>query len=87
MKKKIILITFLSFFISSITYSQFLGNSIFKNNEKLDLDKIIKFDISKYKITDVKKILGENYFTEKTNRVEYYIFLTQNDSKYKLKKS
>ena len=85
MKKKIILITFLSFFISSITYSQFLGNSIFKNNEKLDLDKIIKFDISKYKITDVKKILGENYFTEKTNRVEYYIFLTQNDSKYKLK--
>ena len=83
--KKIILISFLSFFISTISYSQFLGKSVFKNNEKLDLDKIIKFDISKYNLTDVKKILGEDYLTEKTTRVEYYIFLTQNDSKYKLK--
>jgi hypothetical protein len=83
--KKILLVTLLSFFISSISYSQFLGKSVFKNEEVLDLDKILKLDISKYKITDVKKILGENYFTEKTKRVEYYIFLTQNDSKYKLK--
>ena len=84
MKKKI-LITLLCFFISSTSHSQFLGKSVFKNNEKLDLDKILEFDISKYKITDVKKILGEEYFTERTPRVEYYIFLTKNDSKYKLK--
>ena len=83
MKKKI-LITLLCFFISSTSHSQFLGKSVFKNNEKLDLDKILEFDISKYKITDVKKILGEEYFTEKTPRVEYYIYLTKNDSKYKL---
>jgi hypothetical protein len=83
--KKIIFIIFLSFFISSNSYSQFLGKSVFKNNEKLDLDKIIKLDITKYKISDVKKLFGEDYFTEKKERVEYYIFLTQNDSKYKLK--
>ena len=83
--KKTILITLLCFFISSTSHSQFFGKSVFKNNEKLDLDKILKFDISKYKITDVKKILGKEYFTEKTPRVEYYIYLTKNDSKYKLK--
>ena len=83
--KKTILITLLCFFISSTSHSQFFGKSVFKNNEKLDLDKILKFDISKYKITDVKKILGKEYFAENTPRVEYYIFLTKNDSKYKLK--
>ena len=40
MKKKI-LITLLCFFISSTSHSQFLGKSVFKNNEKLDLDKIL----------------------------------------------
>ena len=62
--KKIFLIVFLSFFISTISYSQFLGKSIFKNEEELDLDKILKLDISKYKITDVKKLFGENYFSQ-----------------------
>jgi len=33
--KKIVLFVLLSFFISSVSYSQFLGNSVFKNNEKL----------------------------------------------------
>lgn len=83
--KKIILITFISFFISSISHSQFLGKSVFKNNEKLDLDKIIKLDITKYKMTDVKKLFGEDYLTEKKDKTEYYIFLTHNDAKYKLK--
>jgi hypothetical protein len=83
--KKILLIILLSFAISSNSYSQFLGKSVFKNNERLDLDKIIKLDITKYKISDVKKLFGEDYLTEKKERVEYYIFLTQNDSKYKLK--
>ena len=86
--KKIILISFLSFFISSISYSQFLGKSVFKNDEVLDLDKILKLDISKYKITDVKKLFGENYFTQNEFKnvkgVSYYIFLMKNDKKYKL---
>ena len=86
--KKIILIFFLSFFISSISYSQFLGKSVFKNEEELDLDKILKLDISKYKITDVKKLFGENYFSQsELKNIKggwYYIFLKKNDKKYKL---
>jgi hypothetical protein len=86
--KKIILISFLSFFISSISYSQFLGKSFFKNDEELDLDKILKLDISKYTIIDVKKLFGENYFSQNEFKnikgVSYYIFLKKNDKKYKL---
>jgi len=83
--KKVILVILLSFFISSVSYSQFLGNSVFKNNEKLNLDKIIKLDITKYKMTDVKKLFGEDYFTEKKNdKSEYHIFLSHNEGKYQL---
>ena len=64
--KKIILISFLSFFISSISYSQFLGKSVFKNNEEVDIDKFFKLDISKYKITDVKILLGDEYSVRKS---------------------
>jgi hypothetical protein len=87
--KKILLVTLLSFFISSISYSQFLGKSVFKNEEVLDLDKILKLDISKYKITDVKNLFGENYFTENEFRnvkggTWHYIFLKKDNNKYKL---
>jgi hypothetical protein len=84
--KKLILVIFLSFFISSVSYSQFLGNSVFKNYEKLNLDKIIQLDITKYKLDDVKKLFGEDFFTEKTgDRSEYYIFLISDVAKYKLR--
>jgi hypothetical protein len=87
--KKILLIILLSFVISSNSYSQFLGKNVFKNEEELDLDKILKLDISKYKITDVKKLFGENYFTENEflnlkGGTWYYIFLKKDNNKYKL---
>ena len=87
--KKILLIILLSFVISSNSYSQFLGKNVFKNEEELDLDKILKLDISKYKITDVKKLFGENYFTENEFLnlkvgTWYYIFLKKDNNKYKL---
>ena len=39
--KKILLIILLSFAISSNSYSQFLGKSVFKIEEELDLDKYL----------------------------------------------
>lgn len=84
--KKVLLVIVSFFFISSISYSQFLGNSVFKNNEKLNLDKVIKLDVTKYQMTDVKKLFGEDYFTEKKNdKSEYHIFLSHNGAKYQLK--
>jgi len=87
--KKVLLIILLSFAISSNSYSQFLGKSVFKNEDELDLDKILKLDISKYKIADVKKLFGENYFTENEFRnvkggTWHYIFLKKDNNKYKL---
>jgi hypothetical protein len=74
-------------FLNSSIYSQ--GNSIFKDNQELDLDKFIKLDISKYKITDVKKLFGEKYLTNKEmvngkEEVTYYINLKNNEKKYTL---
>ena len=89
--KKIILISFLSFFISSISYSQFLGKSVFKNNEEVDIDKFFKLDISKYKITDVKILLGDEYSVRKSinknnnkEQIYYDIFLKKDNKKYRL---
>jgi hypothetical protein len=74
-------------FLNSSIYSQ--GNSIFKDNQELDLDKFIKLDISKYKITDVKKLFGEKYLTNKETvndkeEVTHYINLKNNEKKYTL---
>ena len=63
MKHLILFIFFGMLFLNSSIYSQ--GSSIFKDNQELDLDKFIKLDISKYKITDVKKLFGEKYLTNK----------------------
>jgi len=89
--KKIILISFLSFFITSISYSQFLGKSVFKNNEEVDIDKFFKLDISKYKITDVKILLGDEYSVRKSinknnnkEQIYYDIFLKKDNKKYRL---
>jgi len=66
-------------------------SSVFKNNEDLNLEKFIKLDISKYKFGDVKKLFGDNYFTDKdlnknSNKEElsYHIFLKKKNSFYKL---
>ena len=87
MKYLIFFILFGMLFLNSSIYSQ--GNSIFKDNQELDLDKFIKLDISKYKITDVKKLFGEKYLTNKETvndkeEVTHYINLKNNEKKYTL---
>lgn len=87
MKHLILFILFGMLFLNSSIYSQ--GSSIFKDNQELDLDKFIKLDISKYKITDVKKLFGEKYLTNKEmvngkEEVTYYINLKNNEKKYTL---
>ena len=87
MKHLIFFILFGMLFLNSSIYSQ--GNSIFKDNQELDLDKFIKLDISKYKITDVKKLFGEKYLTNKETvndkeEVTHYINLKNNEKKYTL---
>lgn len=87
MKHLILFILFGMLFLNSSIYSQ--GSSIFKDNQELDLDKFIKLDISKYKITDVKKLFGEKYLTNKETvndkeEVTHYINLKNNEKKYTL---
>ena len=87
MKHLILFIFFGMLFLNSSIYSQ--GSSIFKDNQELDLDKFIKLDISKYKITDVKKLFGEKYLTNKETvndkeEVTHYINLKNNEKKYTL---
>lgn len=87
MTRLIIFIVSGMLFLNSSVYSQ--GSSIFKDNQELDLDKFIKLDISKYKITDVKKLFGEKYLTNKETvndkeEVTHYINLKNNEKKYTL---
>ena len=85
--RKILLGLTLLVLMTEKVYSQ--SGSVFKDNQELDLDKFIKLDISKYKITDVKKLFGEKYLTNKEvvnnkEEITHYIYLKNNEKKYVL---
>jgi hypothetical protein len=90
MKRLIILIASGFFLLISDSYSQMFGGSIFKNKDKIDLEKFINLDITKYKPTDIKKIIGQDFETKewtddkKVKVTNYLILLKHDENEYEL---
>ena len=89
MKKIILILVSGMFFLISNSYSQMFGGSIFKNKDKIDLEKFINLDITKYNSGEFKKIIGQDYkiedkIVDNKKITTYKIFLTNDGNEYEL---
>jgi hypothetical protein len=93
LKRLIAFIVFGMFILMPNSYTQMLGGSIFKNKDELILEKFINLDITKYKVNDVKKIIGQDFQTKefvdgnKSKVTNHIIFLNHNGNDYELRLS
>ena len=81
------------FLLISDSYSQMFGGSIFKNKDEINLEKFINLDITKYKASDIKKIIGQDFETKewtddkKVKVTNYLILLKHDGNEYELRLS